>query len=77
LFVWLILSAMFDGIGKTLFLEWNNKVVTTLLLGEVQHLPATAAFCPRHAGVQLVAATEMFPEVELLAVAMTSGRDVT
>ena len=77
LFAWLILSAVFDGIGKTFFLEWNNKAVTTSLLGGVQYFPATAALCSRHAWVQLVAAADMFPEVELLAVAMADGRDVT
>ena len=76
LFVWLILSAMFDGIGMTLFLDWNNKAMTTPLPGGVQYLPATAALCPRDARVQLVDAAEMFPKVERLAVAVADGRDV-
>ena len=64
-------SVTFQRDAVTLVKLVNNKFVAAFFFGVVEHFPATAALIPRLPRIQLVATTELSPEVKLLAVALS------
>ena len=70
----LFLRVVLHRMDETLVMELNNKSEAAFFFDSVKQLITTAALGPRLPRIQLVATTELSPEVEFLA-GVSSFRD--